>query len=84
MSEPAHLADMLAWGGRDCGWGWKPAYGTIPLLATIAVLAWQGGTIPVAAILCDIQLIVAGPFKFASAFCPCPIGHRAVNSISQP
>ena len=46
--------------------------------------AWAGETLPVTAILCDIQLIAAGPFKFASAFRPCPIGHRAVNSISQP
>ena len=82
MSEPAHLADMLACGGRHSGR--EPACGTIPLLATIPVLAWPGGTILVAAILCGIQLIAAGPFKFASAFRPCPIGHRAVNFISQP
>ncbi len=82
MSEPALLADMLACRGRH--WGWEPAYGTIPLLATIAVLAWPGETLPVAAILSDIQLTAAGPFKSASAFRPCPIGHRAVNPISQP
>ena len=82
MSEPAHLADMLACGGRD--WGWEPAYGTVPPLATIAVPAWPGQALPVAAILCDIQLIATGPSKVASAFRPCPIGHRAVNSISQP
>jgi hypothetical protein len=82
MSEPAHLADMLAYGGRHPGW--EPAYGTIPLLATTAVPAWPGQTLPVAAILCDIRLIAAGPSMFASAFRPGPIGHRAVNSIPQP
>ena len=82
MSEPAHLADMVACGGRH--WGWEPAYGTIPLLATIAVLAWPGETLPVAAVLCDIQLIAAGPFKFATVFRPRSIGHLAVNPILQP
>jgi hypothetical protein len=61
-----------------------PFAGTIPLLATIAVLAWRGATHPVVAILCDIQLIAAGPFKFAAAFRPCSIGHLGVNPISQP
>jgi uncharacterized membrane protein HdeD (DUF308 family) len=82
MSEPAHLADMPACGGRH--WGWEPAYGTIPPLATIAALAWPGATLPVAAVLRGIQLIAAGPFKFAAAFRPRSIGHRAVNPISQP
>ena len=82
MSEPAHHPGMLACGGRH--WGWEPAYDTIPPLATIAVPAWPGQALPVAAILCDIQLIAAGPFRFAAAVRPCPTGHRAVNSISQP
>ena len=73
---------MVACGGRH--WGWEPAYGTIPLLATIAVLAWPGETLPVAAVLCGIQLISAGPFKFGAAFRPCSIGHLAVNPILQP
>jgi hypothetical protein len=82
MSEPAHLAGMLACGARHPGR--EPAYGTIPLPATIAVPAWPGQALPVAASLCDIQLIPAGPSRFASAFRPCPIGHRAVNPIPQP
>jgi uncharacterized membrane protein HdeD (DUF308 family) len=82
MSVPAHLADVPACGGRH--WGWAPAYGTIPPLATIAVLAWPGATLLVAAVLCDIQLIAAGPFKFAAALRPRSIGHLAVNPISQP
>jgi hypothetical protein len=82
MSESANLADMLAWGGRHSGW--EPASGTIPLPATVAVPAGPGQTLPVAAIPCDIQLIAAGPFTFASAFRLCPTGHRAVNSIPQP
>ena len=74
----------MTWTRLSARTGWEPANGTIPLPPTIAVLAWPGETLPVAAILCDIQLNAAGPLKFASAFRPCPIGHRAVNSISQP
>jgi hypothetical protein len=47
MSEPAQLAGMLACGGRH--WSWEPAYGAVTLLAAIAVLAWPGETLPVAA-----------------------------------
>jgi hypothetical protein len=82
MSEPAHLADMLACGGRH--WSSEPAYDAITLLAPIAVLARPGETLPVAAVLSDIQLIAAGPLKFAAAFPLCPIGHAAVHPISQP
>lgn len=38
MSEPAHLAGMLAPGGRHGGWA--PACGTVTLRAAIAVLTW--------------------------------------------
>jgi uncharacterized membrane protein HdeD (DUF308 family) len=82
MSEPAHLAGMLACGGRHRGS--EPACGTITLLAAIAVLAWPGETLPVAAVLRGIQLIAAGPVKFAAAFHPCSTGHVAVHPISQP
>jgi uncharacterized membrane protein HdeD (DUF308 family) len=82
MSEPAHLADMLACGGRH--WGWELAYGTITLLAAIAVPAWLGETLPVATVLRGIQLIAAGPFKFAAAFRLCSIGNLTVHPISQP
>ena len=82
MSEPAYLADMLVCGGRH--WGWELTYGTITLCAVIAVLAWPGETLPVPAVLRDIELIAAGPFKFAAAFRPCSVGHVAVDPISQP
>jgi uncharacterized membrane protein HdeD (DUF308 family) len=81
MSEPARPADMFPCGGWR--WGWEPACGTITLLAVIAVLAWLGETLPVAAVLRGIQLIAAGPFKFAPAFRLCSIGHLAVHPISQ-
>ena len=81
MSEPARPADMLPCGGWR--WGWEPAYGTITLLAVIAVLAWLGETLPVDAVLRGVQLIAPGPFKFASAFRLCSIGHLAVHPISQ-
>jgi hypothetical protein len=82
MSEPAHLADMLACGGRHGSWA--PAYGASTLLAAIAALAMPGEVLPVTAVQCDIQLIAAGPHKCAVAFRPWPIGHVAVQPISQP
>jgi uncharacterized membrane protein HdeD (DUF308 family) len=81
MSEPAHLAGRLACGGRHGGWAL--AYGTITLRAAIAVLCWPGETLPAAAILRGIELIAAGPFRFAPAVRACSIGHLAVLPIVQ-
>ena len=82
MSEPIHLAGILACGGRHRGW--EPAYGTITLLAATAVRAWLGETLPVVAVLRDILSVAARPFKFAAAFGPCSIGHLAAYPIPQP
>ena len=82
MSEPAHLAGRLACGGRHGGWA--PAYGTITLRAAIAVLSWPGETLPVAAVRRSIQLLAAGPFKFAAAVRLCSIHNLAVLQIVQP
>ena len=71
MSEPAHLGGTLA-----CG--------TITPLAAVAVLARPGETLPAAAVLRGVQLIAAGPVRFAAVCRPCPPGHLAVRPISQP
>jgi uncharacterized membrane protein HdeD (DUF308 family) len=49
-------------------WGWVLAFGTITLLAGLAVLVWPGRTLVVIAVLFGIQLIVTGIFRFVSAF----------------
>jgi uncharacterized membrane protein HdeD (DUF308 family) len=59
-------ADVLARVGRS--WGWILAFGVISLLAGVAVLVWPGRTLIVVAVLFGIQLIVAGIFRFVSAF----------------
>lgn len=67
MREPVQQgADMLAQLGRH--WGWVFSFGIITLLAGIFVLAWPGATLLVIAVLFGVQLIVAGIFRFASAF----------------
>ena len=67
MNEPVQRgADMLARLGRH--WGWVLFYGVITLLAGIVVLAWPGATLLVIAVLFGVQLIVAGIFRFVSAF----------------
>jgi hypothetical protein len=69
---------------RRAALGWEPVYGTVTLLAAIAVHAWAGETLPVAVVPRGIQLIAAGPFKFAAAFRACSIGHFSVHRILQP
>ncbi len=67
MGEPVQQgADMLARLGRH--WGWALIFGIITLLAGIVVLAWPGETLLVIAVLFGIQLIIAGIFRFVSAF----------------
>ena len=66
MSEPIEPADVLSRLGRH--WGWLLAFGLITFAAGIAVLVWPGETLLVAAVLFGIQLIVAGVFRFVSAF----------------
>jgi uncharacterized membrane protein HdeD (DUF308 family) len=66
MTDPAQQpADMIARLGRH--WGWLLAYGILTLLAAIAVLAWPGETLLVAAVLFGFQLIVSGIFRFVTA-----------------
>jgi uncharacterized membrane protein HdeD (DUF308 family) len=59
-------AEMLARVGRH--WGWVLFFGIVTLLAGIVVLAWPGETLLVIAVLFGIQLIIAGIFRFVSAF----------------
>ncbi len=59
-------ADMIARAGRH--WGWPLAFGIITLLAGVVALIWPGRTLVVIAILFGVQLIVAGIFRFVSAF----------------
>lgn len=67
MSEPVQQgADMLTRLGRH--WGWVLSFGIITLLAGIVVLAWPGETLLVIAVLFGIQLIIAGIFRFVTAF----------------
>jgi uncharacterized membrane protein HdeD (DUF308 family) len=67
VNEPVQRgADMLAQLGRH--WGWVLFFGIITLLAAIFVLAWPGATLLVIAVLFGVQLIVAGIFRFVSAF----------------
>lgn len=66
MTEPVQQpAEMLARLGRH--WGWVLAYGVLTMVAGIAVLAWPGETLLVAAVLFGIQLIVSGIFRFVAA-----------------
>ena len=68
-------------------WWWPlPVLAVAGVLAAVAILRLpgRGGHIPYKGVLRDIQLIAAGPFKFAAAFRPCSIGHVAVGPISQP
>jgi uncharacterized membrane protein HdeD (DUF308 family) len=60
------FADTLTAVGRH--WGWVLAYGIVTLAAGIAALAWPGITLLVVAVLFGVQLIVAGIFRFVSAF----------------
>jgi uncharacterized membrane protein HdeD (DUF308 family) len=67
VTDPAQQpADMIARLGRH--WGWLLAYGILTLLAAIAVLAWPGETLLVAAVLFGFQLIVSGIYRFVAAF----------------
>jgi uncharacterized membrane protein HdeD (DUF308 family) len=67
VSEPVQQgADMLSRLGRH--WGWALFYGIITVLAGVAVLAWPGATLLVIAVLFGVQLIIAGIFRFVSAF----------------
>jgi uncharacterized membrane protein HdeD (DUF308 family) len=59
-------ADMLTRLGRH--WGWVLSFGIITLLAGVIVLAWPGETLLVIAVLFGIQLIIAGIFRFVTAF----------------
>jgi uncharacterized membrane protein HdeD (DUF308 family) len=66
MTDPVQQpTEMLARLGRH--WGWLLAYGILTLLAAIAVLAWPGETLLVAAVLFGFQLIVSGIFRFVTA-----------------
>jgi uncharacterized membrane protein HdeD (DUF308 family) len=66
VTDPAQQpADMIARLGRH--WGWLLAYGILTLLAAVAVLAWPGETLLVAAVLFGFQLIVSGIFRFVTA-----------------
>lgn len=66
MSEPMEPADMLSRLGRH--WGWALAFGLVTFAAGIAVIVWPGETLLVVAVLFGVQLIVAGLFRFVSAF----------------
>lgn len=67
MNEPVQQgADMLTRLGRH--WGWVLSFGIITLLAGVIVLAWPGETLLVIAVLFGIQLIIAGIFRFVTAF----------------
>jgi uncharacterized membrane protein HdeD (DUF308 family) len=57
---------MLARVGRH--WGWVLFFGIVTFLAGLAVLAWPGETLLVIAVLFGVQLIIAGIFRFVSAF----------------
>lgn len=57
---------MLAQLGRH--WGWVLSFGIITLLAGLAVLVWPGVTLLAIAVLFGVQLIVAGLFRFVTAF----------------
>jgi uncharacterized membrane protein HdeD (DUF308 family) len=62
----ARAADTLARVGRH--WGWIRAFGVITLAAGAAVLVWPAPSLVVVAIVFGIQLIVAGIYRFVSAF----------------
>jgi uncharacterized membrane protein HdeD (DUF308 family) len=62
----ADPAAMLARLGRH--WAWFLAYGVITLLAGAVALAWPAATLLVIAVLFGVQLVVAGIFRFVSAF----------------
>jgi uncharacterized membrane protein HdeD (DUF308 family) len=59
-------ADMLAGIGRH--WGWVLFFGIVTVLAGLFTLGWPGRTIVVIAVLFGIQLVVAGIFRFVTAF----------------
>jgi uncharacterized membrane protein HdeD (DUF308 family) len=67
VDEPIQpSAEMLTRLGRH--WGWVLGFGVVTVLAGIAVLAWPGETLLVVAVLFGVQLIVAGVFRFVTAF----------------
>jgi hypothetical protein len=92
MSEPQHVAAMLACGGRHWAWGhwgwghwgWGQASAAIPLLAAISVPAWPGEVLAVAAVLRGVHLTAGVPVKFAAVFRLRSIGHLAVHPGSPP
>jgi uncharacterized membrane protein HdeD (DUF308 family) len=57
---------MLAGIGRH--WGWVLFFGIVTVLAGLFTLGWPGRTIVVIAVLFGIQLVVAGIFRFVTAF----------------
>jgi uncharacterized membrane protein HdeD (DUF308 family) len=59
-------ADVLMRVGHH--WGWLMAFGIVTVVAGVLVIAWPGHTLIVIAVLFGIQLIVAGIFRFVSAF----------------
>jgi len=59
-------ADVLADIGRH--WGWLLTFGIITIAAGIIALAWPDATLVVIAVLFGVQLMVAGIFRFISAF----------------
>jgi uncharacterized membrane protein HdeD (DUF308 family) len=57
---------MIARVGRH--WGWLLAFGIITLLAGALAIIWPGRTVVVIAVLFGFQLVVAGIFRFVTAF----------------
>jgi uncharacterized membrane protein HdeD (DUF308 family) len=67
QADPARMLVAL---GRH--WGWTLAYGILTLAAGLAALAWPGVTLLAIAVVFGLQLIVAGIFRFVSAFATHP------------
>jgi uncharacterized membrane protein HdeD (DUF308 family) len=57
---------MLGVIGR--AWGWLLAFGIVSVLAGLAVIFWPGSALFAIAVLFGAYLVVAGVFRFVSAF----------------
>jgi len=81
LDARSDIADVLAGIGR--AWGWVLFFGFVTLVLGIVVLVWPDETIVVVAVLFGIQLILAGIFRFVTAFAldDAPGGTRALLAL---
>ncbi|MGW1894547.1 HdeD family acid-resistance protein [Streptomyces sp. NPDC002004] len=66
MARESDPSDAL--GDLGGSWTWALGFGLITLVAGILILVWPNETLHILAIIIGLQLLLAGVFRFVSAF----------------